>query len=190
MNTTTAAAPARRGRRCEVCALQPQLRLVVETALADGTSFSRIARNNGAPSRDSLRRHVAQGHLPAALQDRAERAQGLDLTTIVSRISDVAQRARRTALEAAEAGDRAGVLRAGDGELRALTALQGAGIDDERQAALLAMRGAVAKAAYSLAQTSPELAEMIAIELENDGHHDLADELRPQIPETNREVSA
>lgn len=190
MTTTTAAAPARRGRRCDVCSLAPQLRLAVETALADGTSLSRIARSSpSAPSRDSLRRHVQQGHLPVQLQDRAARAQGLDLTTLVSRVSDIAQRARSTALEAVESSNHAAAVRAGDAELRALTALVGLGVDDERQAALLAMRGAVARAAYTVAQSTPEVAELIAIQLDRDGHHDLADELRPPFSETKEVTS-
>ncbi|MCI9856772.1 hypothetical protein [Microbacterium proteolyticum] len=132
---------------------------------------------------------MRQGHLPEALQDRAARAQGLDLTTLVSRVSDIAQRARETAMEAAESSNHTAATRAGDAELRALQALVGMGVDDERQAALLAMRGAVARAAYSIAQTSPEVARLIADALDRDGHPDLADELRPPIPETKEVAS-
>jgi alkylhydroperoxidase/carboxymuconolactone decarboxylase family protein YurZ len=130
---------------------------------------------------------VQAGHLPAQLQERAERAQGLDYTTVVARISDIAQRARQTALEAADAGDRAGVLKAGDSELRALAVLTANGESSETEMQLRAAFRDVSAAAFRIARRDPNAAETIAAELDAMHRPSIAEEIRDQAPSSEIE---
>ncbi|MFF8187857.1 hypothetical protein ACF044_11440 [Microbacterium sp. NPDC016588] len=187
-----AAVPARRvGRPCAVCALPAQQRERVEIALAEGTSISSIARQHGGPGRDSIRHHLDSGHLRQDLQSRAERALGLDYTTVIARVSDIAQRARQTALEAREAGDRTGVLRAGDSELRALSVLVGAGESSEID---IARRGAYRDTAVALvrvARRDAHVGEAVADELDRMHRPVIAEDLREQsAPESRIEIES
>lgn len=109
---------------------------------------------------------------------------GLDSTAIASRVVDIAQRARAAGLEALEAGDRRGVLQAGDAELRALAALGGAGIDAEADVFLQHGTATVARAVYAVVQDHPEVAQLIAENLQQRDRDDLADDLLDSIPET------
>jgi hypothetical protein len=170
----------RRGRPCGVCSLPAQQRTVVETALASGTPVSRIARQDWAPGRESIAHHVQAGHLPAQLQEQAERAQGLDYTTVVARISDIAQRARQTALEAADAGDRAGVLKAGDSELRALSVLVTNGETSEHEISMRLAYRDTARAVIRVARRDAATADVIAAELDDMYRPEIADDLRDQ----------
>ncbi len=133
------------------------------------------------PSRDSIRRHVQGGHLPAAIAEEVARAHGLDATSISARIVDIARRARETALEAQEARDRRGVLAAGDSELRALTALGGAGVETEHDAFMRDGVAVLARSALAVAQAHPELAELLAADLQQRDRDDLADDLLDSI---------
>lgn len=184
-----AAAPARRGRRCECCSLDPVRRSRLEQALLAGHSIARISRNHEMPSRDSIRRHVQGGHLPAAIAEEVARAHGLDATSIAARVVDIARRARETALEAQEARDRRGVLAAGDSELRALQALGGAGIDTEADVFLQQGVAVLARSALTVAQQHPELAALLAADLHRRDRDDLADDLldstRTDAPEAS-----
>jgi hypothetical protein len=187
-NSTVASISARPGRPCGVCALSSHQRTALETALAQGVPVSRISRQDWAPGRDSIRHHLQSGHLRTELQEQAERAQGLDYTTVVARISEIAQRARTTALEAAEAADRAGVLRAGDCELRALSALAVAGETSEHEIATRAARRDVSAAVIRVARRDAATAEVIAMELDAMYRPILAEEVREQVnPEIERQ---
>jgi hypothetical protein len=123
---------------------------------------------------------VQAGHLPAQLQERAERAQGLDYTTVVARISDIAQRARQTALEAADAGDRAGVLKAGDSELRALSVLATSGETSETEIGMRLAYRDTARAVIRVARRDAATADVIAAELDDMYRPEIADDLRDQ----------
>lgn len=182
MTTTT----ARVGRPCGVCSLPSQQRASVETQLAQGISISRISKQHWAPGRESITHHLNGGHLAADLQERAERAQGMDYTSVAARISDIAGRARTTALEAAEAGDRATVLRAGDSELRALSVLAAAGESSEHEIAQRTAQRDLSAAIVRLARRNPEAVEPVAVELESMYRPHLADDIRDQI--SNREM--
>jgi hypothetical protein len=186
---TSPAAPARRGRRCETCALPAEVRTQIETQLAEGWSYSRIARIPGAPSRDGLRRHVESGHLAPELQRAAERAHGLDRVSLAGRFADAARRAREVSLQAAEEGDGPLVLRAIDTETRTLGMLATLGIEREHDADLAVTARDVSHAAILAAQQSPELAEQIAVELDRAGRSDLAEQVLEQFQET-KAVSA
>lgn len=183
-------APARVGRPCGVCSLPSQQRTSLETALAEGVSISRIAKQHWAPGRESITHHINGGHLPQQLQQQVERAQGLDYTSVVARITDIAGRARTTALEAAEAGDRTAVLRAGDSELRALSVLANSGETSEHEIAQRAAQRDLAVALFRLARRDPEAGEAAAIELEAMHRPLLADEIREQFPESRNEISS
>jgi hypothetical protein len=176
---------ARRGRPCGVCSLSSQYRTAVETALAAGTSIVRISRQDWAPGRDSIAYHLRAGHLAAELQQQAERAQGVDYTTVVARISDIAQRARTVALEAAEAGDRTGVLRAGDSELRALSVLAATGETSEQEIELRSMFKDLSAAVVRVSRRDPETAETIAAELDRMHRPAIADDIRDQADSEN-----
>jgi hypothetical protein len=186
-HNSLATVPARRGRPCAVCALPAQQRTAVETALASGASISSISKQHGAPGRESIAHHVRAGHLPQQLQERAERAQGLDYTTVVARISEIAQRARQSALEAADAGDRTGVLKAGDSELRALAVLTTNGETSETEIALRAAYRDAANALFLVARRDAETAERVAAELDRMYRPLIAEDLRDQAPSSEIE---
>ena len=179
-------APTRRGRPCAVCALPSPQRTAVESALASGTPISRIARQAGAPGRDSIRYHIQAGHLPAQLQDAVERVTGLDATTIAARVVDAAQRARETALDALASSDHTVVIRAGDAEVRALGMLSAMGETSEAEIQLRAAFRDVTAAVFRVARHDPGVAERIAAEL--DGMHRplLADDVRDQAQADSR----
>lgn len=182
MGTSQQTAPARRGRRCECCALDPGRRSQLEQQLLAGHSISRIARHPEMPSRDSIRRHVAGGHLPAALAEKVAAMHGLDTTALAARVVDIAQRAREVGLEALEAGDRRGVLQAGDAELRALSALGSAGINSEADVWMQHGTATMTRAVYAVAKDHPEVAQLIAADLQQRDRDDLADDLLDSIP--------
>lgn len=189
---TQVAVPARPvGRPCAVCALPAQQRERVEVALAEGTSISSISRQHGGPGRDSIRHHLDSGHLRHDLQSRAERALGLDYTTVTARISEIAQRARTTAIEAADAGDRAGVLRAGDSELRALAVLVGNGQTSEIDIARLEAYRDNVVALVRVARRDSAVGEAVAAELDQMHRPNLAEDIRNQsAPESGIEITS
>lgn len=189
MEANAAVAQPRRGRPCGVCALSSEHRTMLESALAAGTSIVRISRQDWAPGRESIAYHLRSGHLPEQLQQRAERALGLDHTSVVARISDIAQRARTTALEAAEAEDRIGVLRAGDSELRALSVLAAAGETSEHEVAQHAAHRDLSAAVIRLARRYPEAAEAVAAELDRMYLPLLSAEIRDQFPDARNEIT-
>jgi stage V sporulation protein SpoVS len=174
-----------RGRRCEVCSLPAKIRTRIEGALAEGQAFSRISRTlTEAPSRDSIRRHVLAGHLPAAVQEVVERAHGLDALAVAGRIADGARRAREAGLEALEAGNVSLALKAIDTEARTLGMLASLGIQREYDADLALGTRDIARAALVAARQHPGVGEAIAAELDRVHRGELADDVRDQIPET------
>lgn len=190
--STLATIPARRGRRCDVCALPSDARTRIETALAQGMPLSRISRSTGAPSRDSLRRHIASGHLAPQLQQAVERLHGLDATTVTARIVDAARRAREISIEAFAEGDRTNALRAIDTEMRSLAVLSTLGVSSETEAEMAKAYQDTAKAVFVAARQDPAAAEAVASELYDLERGDIAEDLLAQIsnPETNREVAS
>lgn len=178
--STSIAIQRRVGRPCGVCSLPSDERTALETALAAGTSISRISRQPGLPGRDSIRAHIAAGHLPQQLQATIERMQGLDSATIAARVVDAAQRARETALDALQSGNATVVLRAGDAEVRALGMLTAMGETSEDEVTLRTMHRDVAAAVIRVARRDPETAEIIAAELDSMHRPSIADDIRDQ----------
>lgn len=174
-----------------MCSLPAPHRERVEIALAEGTSISRISKQHGGPGRESITHHLQAGHLRHDLQARAERALGLDYTTVVARVSDIAQRARTTALEAAEAGDRAGVLRAGDSELRALAVLVDNGETSEIDIARREAFRDTAVALVRVARRDSAVGEAVANELDAMHRPVIAEDIREQsAPESRIEIES
>lgn len=184
MEANTVIVQPRRGRPCGVCSLSSGHRTMLESALAAGTSIVRISRQDWAPGRESIAYHLRSGHLPKQLQQRAERAQGLDHTSVIARIADIAQRARTTALEAREAEDRTGTLRAGDSELRALSVLAAAGETSEHEVAQRAAHRDLSAAVIRLARRDPAAVEAVAVELDRMYRPLLSAEIRDQFPDS------
>lgn len=183
--------PRRAGRPCTVCSLPAEVRLSVETALAHGEPFRVISRGSGGlVEPDALRRHITSGHLPPELQDSAEATHGLDTTTLVHRVYEIAQRARETALEARASGHHSAVIRAGDAEARALGILAGLGVRREADIEDADVFKQTARAVLR-ASRSPAVAEAVAAELDALDRPALADDLRAQ-PSTHepREIRA
>ena len=186
-----APASARRvGRPCGVCSLPSDERTALESALAAGTSISRISRQPGLPGRDSIRAHIAAGHLPEQLQGTIERQQGLDAVTITARIADAAERARTTALDAVEAGNATVVLRAGDAEVRALGMLTAMGETSETEIQLRTMFRDVAMAVIRVARRDAATAEIIAAELDAMHRPAIADDIREQSATSRNEIAS
>jgi hypothetical protein len=174
-----------------VCSLPAREREQIEIALAEGHSISRVSRQHWAPGRESIAHHLQAGHLRADLQGRAERALGLDHTSLLARISEIAQRARTTALEAAEAGDRQGVLRAGDSELRALAVLTATGESGEAEISQREIYRDASVALVRVARRDPGVAEAVAAELDRMHRPFLADDLREQSnPRSGNEITS
>lgn len=171
--------------------LSAEDRTRLETQLASGWSISRISRQTWAPGRDSIRFHVRAHHLPAQLQDVVERVTGLDTTTVLARVSDIATRARTSAQEAEEAGDRAGVLKAGDAELRALGMLSVHGETSEADIELRDAFAAISRAVYLSARRGERVAvETIAAELYEADRGEIAEDILDQLPKSRNEVAS
>lgn len=121
-----------------------------------------------------------------------ERVTGLDTTTVLARVGDIATRARTASLEAEEAGDRAGVLKAGDAELRALGMLSAHGEHSEADIELRDAFAAIARAVYLSARRGErDTVETIAAELYEMGRAEIAEDILDQIANSrNEEVSA
>lgn len=186
---TVAELPPRRGRRCEVCSVPAEVQARIDTALAEGLSFSRISRMTGAPSRDSIRRHVLAGHLDPAAQEAVERAHGLDTIAIAGRFADGARRAREAGLDALDSGNVILSLKALDTEARLLGMLTAMGVEREYDADLALGARDIARAALVAAQNYPEVAEIIATELDRVRRPDLADDVRDQANSRNEITS-
>lgn len=184
MTSTAAHTPTPRGRRCDTCALSAETRERVEQQLALGRSFSHVSRIPGAPSRDSLRRHVVGRHLAPAIQEAIERAHGLDAVSVAGRIADAAGRAREAGLVALENGDAALALRAIDAEVRTLGVLAGMGVEREDDALFAEGVRDVAHAVFRMAHRGDEAAEAVAHELDRMHRPLLADDVIDQFPET------
>lgn len=120
-----------------------------------------------------------------------ERITGLDATTVLARVSDIATRARTASLEAEEAGDRAGVLRAGDAELRALGMLSAHGETSEAEIELRDAFAAIAWAVYLSARRGERVAaETVAAELYEMGRAEIAEDILDQMPESRNEIAS
>lgn len=171
-------APPRRGRRCEACALPGDLRAHIETALAEGRSFSHVSRISGAPSRDAIRRHVMNGHVNPEVAQAVERSHGLDVVSIAGRLADATTRAREAGLVALEAGDAALALRAIEVEVRTLGVLGNMGVEREIDADVALKARHVAHAAIKLVRDDPTQADPLAAELDRMYSSDMADEVR------------
>ncbi|MFC3296434.1 hypothetical protein [Clavibacter michiganensis] len=105
--------------------------------------------------------------------------EGLSPAVVIMRVQEVANSARDLRDEALEKGNIAAALRAGDAELRALTALaERFGISSDTVARDLQAADDVYRAVGSTAAQSAEAGQLLADALEQLGHRVFADTLR------------
>jgi transposase-like protein len=166
------------GRSCTICA-HAELGDIDHALVANG-SVSQLAQQHGV-SRDALYRHL-KWHLRPAVQQALPSVPSVRPLSLVERyaeIADAAQTARRSAYAS---GNAALGARLGDAETRALDSLADRfKIDHASVAADRAREAQVARAVDRALKLSPELAALVAAELEAEGLRDMAAELRPEI---------
>jgi hypothetical protein len=167
--------PRPTGRPCSVCA-HPQLD-EIHDLLIDGSTFKAISDGYTPLSRNAVRRH-ALNHLPEAIAAEAQGTVGLTRSTLLERVHDVVRSAREVREEALQLGHHSTALRAGDAELRALSALATLGVRHEAEVeSLTAQRVTIGVLKRSVRQ-SPELAELVAREFEAVDQPGVAESIR------------
>ena len=173
----------RPGRQCAVCSGD---RAAIEAALTDGQSISAISATWGM-SRSSVRRHLTK-HM--VVDPATASAAGLDAASLALRVQQVAERAREVAEDALDAGAGAQAIRAGDGELRALTVLAAMGVKHETALQELGAYRTMTHAVIRAARRNPEVAEVVAAQLDLVDELGYAADLRSQIHEPTKGLSS
>lgn len=174
------------GKSCTVCA-HAELG-EIDHALVASASVSQLSQQFGV-SRDALYRHL-KWHLRPTVQRAVVTVPDARPLALVERLADIANDARAARRNAYASGNAGLGARLGDAETRALDSLADRfRIDHGSVAADRAREAQVARAVDRALKHSPELAALVANELEAEGLHDLAANLRPEIPET-KEVHA
>ncbi|AJW78481.1 hypothetical protein DZF92_00700 [Clavibacter michiganensis subsp. insidiosus] len=113
------------------------------------------------------------------MKEALRTVEGLSPAVVIMRVQEVANSARDLRDEALEKGNIAAALRAGDAELRALTALaERFGISSDTVARDLQAADDVYRAVGSTAAQSAEAGQLLADALEQLGHRVFADTLR------------
>lgn len=175
------------GRACTTC--RHPARAAIEDALASGRSSIRGIARHWEIDAESLRRHV-RNHLDPVVQEALRAVPGASALGIAERMLAIADDAHAVRIDALNAGERTAASRAGDAELRALTALanrlgvrSGDALRELDDAATLAT--AVARAA----RRDPDVGESLARILETLDRPDLAAVLR-RVPAQREALSA
>ncbi|UQB14587.1 hypothetical protein [Clavibacter nebraskensis] len=166
------------GRPCTICA-SPH-RAAIEGAAIDGERISRIARAFEVYP-DAVRRHL-YAHVDLKVKEALRTVEGLSPAVVIMRVQEVANSARDLRDAALDKGNIAAALRAGDAELRALTALaERFGITSDTVARDLQAADDVAVAVASTAIKSHEAGLLLADALEQLDHRVFAETLRASI---------
>ncbi len=140
------------GRYCSIC--YNGRRAEIEGALMSGLSVQLISRRF-AVSDDSLYRHTSR-HLGPEVREALREGNAIRVGDLLRRVMDVADGARAARLDAAAAGNHPAAVRAGDGEMRALSVIfDKFGVDDEGVADLLDQGEALAIAVQRLIKRTP-----------------------------------
>lgn len=108
---------------------------------------------------------------------------GLEGVALVVKLAEIAERLEDAAAAAEQAGRVSDMVRATDGQRRALEALLDHGVKHEETIARLDIADAVTKAVGRLARLRPDVAEAIAAELDASDRRAAAAELRVLIHE-------
>lgn len=169
------------GRPCSVCGHAE--RHAVELAIVDGSSFRAIADAFPPLSRNAIRRH-ALAHLPSDLAAGAEAVTGLTATTLLERLHDIARSAREAREEAMQAGHHVAAVKAGDGELRALTVIASMGVRHEAEIESASAQRLTLTALRRAIRAHPELGEPVAAEYDALGLSVVADAVRDFVSRT------
>jgi hypothetical protein len=173
---TTAARPM--GRPCRVCTSTD--RFEIEQQITSTTPLRTIATTYGI-ARTSLRYHLAH-HMN--FDETTVAALGLDAVSVAMRVHAVAERARDAGSDALDRGDTNAAIRAGDAELRALSALTSLGVKHESMVEHFEAARQILSAAGRVARRDALAAALLADEIERGGQRVMADDLRAAIPET------
>lgn len=167
------------GRPCSTCS-HPR-RTEIETDLLSGALVSRVSSEFGGLSIAGLRRHRDRHMTTTAAQLYAA---GLDPVDLVVRLAEIAERLHDAAEAAEQAGRVADMVRASDGQRRAIQSLLDHGVKHEEPLAMAEAYRVVARAVFVAARTNPEVAEAVAAVLDRADQPQHARDLREQFSET------
>lgn len=189
-------------RICSVCGLPREARSEVTSALAEvgqglrSRSAASIAREANV-SAHSMSRHIKNGHekrsLPAVLTPEARA--DLNLASVVTRLTDVAESARLVRLAAQADGHRGDALKAAEAEGRVLgTLLARLGVTDLGVSEALREGALLARATAAACREEPEVADAVLRHLKAIGAEsvarDLAEALAPTITRFERQENS
>jgi hypothetical protein len=154
----------------------------------EGDRVSRVALTYGVGP-DSIRRHLAR-HVSTRVAEAMRTVEGLNPGTIVARLQEVADAARDARDLAAQRGNIAGALRAGDAEGRALMVLADRfGVTSDSVARDLETGWDLAQAIARVSAQSPDAGRQLADTLETLGNRVFADQLRNKLS-TNERITS
>ena len=156
--------------------------------MLEGDPISSVSAEFGV-SISSLRRH-RDTHLLVSVAE--VEAAGLLPVEILTRLHGVADRLHEAADAAEQAGRTADLIRAADAERRALVSiLDVSGVTHEQVLHDLALGNNVTRAIVRLSRHRPDLAELVADELDTLDQRALAAEVRSliEVPTTGRALS-
>lgn len=184
MNTELQHRPT--GRHCRTCE-HPQ-RSEIEAALLSGEVLISSVSSEHGLSIAGLRRHL-RAHV--VVHDETIHDLGLEPVDVIVRMSRLADRLEDAAQRAEERNDVNGLVRATDALRRIDRDLMLiAGVRHETVPLALAKMRAQNVAVARLLRRVPEMVEPLAIELERIDHRALADGIREQFSETNKEITS
>ena len=173
------------GRPCLTCA-SPQ-RAEIEEALTSGESLMSVSSTYGL-DRNGLRRH-RENHLHWSPE--LARQAGQTPSTILVRLVELEQNLREAGMEAGDANRRTEQARLADSQVRVLTTMAAlAGPNAETIAAEIQYQRIQLGALWRLTRKHPALAERLAAELDSLDQPVIAQQVRTQFLETNRELKS
>lgn len=162
------------GRPCSVC--RHAGRDQIEIGLLAGESVSLLSHRFGV-STDSIYRHT-RAHLAPAARTALDGPGAMPPSVIASRVLEIADDLRTSRRNAQNSGRRADAIRAADAELKALTTLSDRlGVTDVEILAELDNTSRLITALGTVIRRDPAIADVLAAELRDAGHHSEASEL-------------
>jgi len=171
--------PRNVGRPCATC--EHSRRAAIEADMLSGDRIISSVSSEYGISIAALRRHRAQ-HMSWTADDI--RQAGLDPVDLVVRLGEIAERLQDAAEAAEEAGRVSDMVRASDGQRRAIQTLLDQGVKSEDLVARLDRSWAYLRAVARLARRDAVVGEAVAAELEAAGRVRDAQALRELFPET------
>ena len=170
-------------RLCTVCS-DPSAD-IINRRLVSGQLLSQVSKEFGV-SQPALGRHL-RGHVRPVLKAEMRTAQPVDVLDLITRVAAIADDAQQARLDALSAGATAAALRAGDGELRALTTLADRlGVTSQTTFDNLRSAEALTDVVGVIARQHPRVGQLIADRLRDAGEVEFADALAKITPTTER----